>query len=329
MDSRSSSIALIANRPDTTPEEIDRAEREWWENFSEIEERITWVQTPSIQRVLRGRYLREIVKLTPPQGKILELGCGTGWLCHLLARLGASSVCGVDFSPAQIARAETEAATQGLRGVRFVCTDGTSEFGKLGGPFDCVVVHGFLHHLNATEIRRTLAGIPGLLTPKGVLIVFEPIRHAFFAPERTPSRWVQWQLWLAKLAQRGQLAGWRKTNSEEMRWRDLLARRNVGIGPHGPSPKEMPFEPAELEAYLESHFVIRQRRHAMALSHQVAQEWLLRRCANPLSTRMLLPVVVRVAAWLDRRILADKVAGRRFWTFAMYICERRNPSSHA
>ena len=49
---------------------------EWWQEFAELEERCAWMQTPVIQRILRGRYVREIVKYADADSRIIELGCG-------------------------------------------------------------------------------------------------------------------------------------------------------------------------------------------------------------------------------------------------------------
>ncbi len=121
----------------------------------------------------------KIVELAGSGGRILELGCGAGWLCIELAKSGANEVCGVDFAAAQIAIANRRAQAAGLvERVQFKCMDGTQS-DESGERFDCVVVHGFLHHLNRTEIRRTMASVPRLLKANGSFIVFEPVLSDF------------------------------------------------------------------------------------------------------------------------------------------------------
>src|ERR1700749_3917681 len=53
------------------------------------------------------RFGEDVVQLLAPrQGeRILDLGCGTGYLTHLIARAGAR-VIGIDKSPAMIERAQ-------------------------------------------------------------------------------------------------------------------------------------------------------------------------------------------------------------------------------
>jgi SAM-dependent methyltransferase len=310
-------------RPRTTPPEIEAEESAWWQTFAELEYRFAWVQTSAMQHILRGRYIREIIRATPKGGRILELGCGTGWLCRELARFGASEVWGIDFSPAQIALAEAQAKAGGYSDrVQFLCDDGTRH-DPASGLFDCVVVHAFLHHLDKVEIQRILSSIPAMMKPDGVFVVFEPVRDE--ASRQKPSRWDAWQRWLADFASRGKRWGLRNHSEEEARWRALFARRTVGKYPHGPSPKEMPFAPGELDEYLRPCFAIDSKRICMAMSHLVVQEWLLRELSNPRSTRFLLPWVARAAAWMDARLVAQPDLPPGVWQFTMYVCRLIGP----
>lgn len=312
---KSSSFA----RPKSTPPEIERRELEWWQTFAEAEERFAWVQTPSMQKILRGHYVDEILQLAGSSGSILELGCGVGWLSLALANAGATRVVGVDFSQAQINIANQRAKVAALDDhVRFVCTDGTSG-NEQKQNYDCVVVHGFLHHLNQMEIERTIESIPRLLNSSGAFIVFEPVRYTKDCGVKC-SPWQRRQEFLMRLATGGQRLGVRRMSKEEKNWRDILARRDWGKSPHGPSPKEMPFEPGELENYLAPYFKIERRRVCMAISHLVTQQWLLRGLSHPLSTRLLLPFIARLAAKWDRRLASQPNVIPGLWYFNMFVC---------
>jgi len=311
-----------SSRPEATPPETEERELLWWQEFSELEQRFSWVQTPAMQRILRGKYVREIVELAGTGGRILELGCGAGWLCIELAKSGANEVCGVDFAASQISIAERRAESAGVKDcVRFKCLDGTKK-DVSEDQYDCVVVHAFLHHLDSSEIRRTMASVPGLLKPNGSFIVFEPVLsdHRSVCPS---SKWAIVQTELARLASLGQRFRFRRVSQEESRWRAMFARRNWGVPPHGPSPKEMPFVPGELEEYLEPYFRIEQRSVCMALSHLTVQEWLLRELSHPFSTRMLLPWVARAAAWMDKCLLSQAKLPPGLWLFTMFVCHPR------
>lgn len=306
----------------TTPD-VEARELEWWQMFAEVEERFSWVQTPPMQRVLRGRYVREIVRTAGERGSILELGCGGGWLSFVLAQAGAAKVVGVDFSSAQIEIANQRAAKLGLCGrVQFFCADGTQS-GFPSELYDCVVVHGFLHHLDQSEIARTIANIPKLLKPGGVFIVFEPVRHGVYDASRPLTKWERRLYFLIRLANAGQRFGIRKIAPEERAWRDLLGRRNFEQPPHGPSPKELPFEPGELEHFLQSHFRIQRQVVCMAISHLVVQEWLLRAISHPLSTSFLLPIMARLAAKWDYTLVTREKPVPGLWSFTMFVCRPR------
>ena len=310
-------------RPESTSSETEKRELEWWQKFADLENRFAWVQGTAMQRILRGRYLCEIVKYAGAKGRTLELGCGVGWLCFNLAEFGASEVFGVDFSPSQIAIAQERAKTIGLADrVHFCCADGTQD-NVFAGQFDCVVVHGFLHHLNKTEIRRTMASVPKFLKPNGAFIVFEPVLHEGKPAQTFPLKLrclLKCQYVLTQLANRGQRFGFRRISQEERSWRDLFSCRAWGVPPHGPSPKEMPFAPGELEGYLSSHFVIERQVVCMAISHLIVQEWLLREVSHPYSSRLLLPWVARAAAWIDRGLVQQVEMLPTSWIFKMWIC---------
>ena len=125
--------------------ELNAAEHQWWERFSGLEERFCWVQTPVIQRFLRGEYLQPIVQAAAGDKRVLELGCGSGWLTVLLARMGARNIVGTDFSETQIARARARAFAAGVADrVTFQLAD-VSRLERELGPFDLVVIHAFLH----------------------------------------------------------------------------------------------------------------------------------------------------------------------------------------
>lgn len=309
-------------RPETTPPEIELKELEWWKNFAELEEQFAWVQPPEMQKILRSKYVKEIIKITGGKGRILDLGCGAGWLSIALAKAGAKEVIGVDFSPAQINIARSRADKEGLtERLHFQCTDGTK-----GDPFirtyDCVVIHGFLHHLSKSEIIQTIAGIPQILKPGGKLIIFEPILH-ITNNKFIISFWEKSLNKLSEFASRGHRWGIRIFSEEEACWRDLFARRNWGLPPHGPSPKEMPFQDGDLEYYLETYFSIESQKTCMVKSHLIVQEWLLRQLSHPRSTRMLLPFIALAATWLDSKLIASQKFSPGAWKFNMFICNPR------
>ena len=271
---------------ETTPE-LEAAEIAWWRKFAEIEERYCWVQTPAIQRALRGHYVRKIVDAVPPDGRVLELGCGGGWLSILLAKLGARAVVGIDFSQAQIDIANAHAKYQGVDAkVRFEVADASKYLAK-GEKFDSVIMHGFLHHLSISEIREALENAQRLLKPEGRLLVFEPVRHPDLPTSRRTQRLIARFQFLRRSLVRGKRWGIRRFSEGELRLRKLIGERSVGEWPFGPSPKEIPLTPDELPQLAEGLYTIEERFRCMAMSHLIAQELLLMQVSQPLLGRLL------------------------------------------
>jgi 2-polyprenyl-3-methyl-5-hydroxy-6-metoxy-1,4-benzoquinol methylase/glycosyltransferase involved in cell wall biosynthesis len=105
------------------------------------------------------------VALALPAGKkILDVGCGSGWLSEYFARLGYE-VTGIDISPQliEIAQKRVESLKYDvdhetrLR-CRFITHD--IEVGPLGETFDAVVCYDSLHHFEDEEaVMRNLAAM--------------------------------------------------------------------------------------------------------------------------------------------------------------------------
>jgi SAM-dependent methyltransferase len=79
------------------------------------------------------------------QGRVLDVGCGTGEHALLAARLGLEAT-GVDVAPSAIAAAEAKAAERGLP-ARFLVWDALDLAG-LGERFDTVLDSGCFHVLD-------------------------------------------------------------------------------------------------------------------------------------------------------------------------------------
>lgn len=96
----------------------------------------------------------------------LEIGCGTGGFCRLLAT-GASKVTGLDFSHEMIRLAKKQAVDfpqLEFLEANFLTHDFKDE------NFDCVASIATLHHL---PMRETLPIIKNLLKPGGTLLILD------------------------------------------------------------------------------------------------------------------------------------------------------------
>jgi SAM-dependent methyltransferase len=107
--------------------------------------------------------------LGPPPGRLVEFGCGVGWLSLFLAQRGYE-VTGVDIAPEAIAAAQRESQARGLANARFVVGDFESFHAT--EPYDYALFYDSLHHaedeLTAVRCAHTA------LRPDGVMIAFEP-----------------------------------------------------------------------------------------------------------------------------------------------------------
>ena len=112
-------------------------------------------------------------------GKVVELGCGSGYLCLELARNGLD-VLGIDLSPKSIEVAKKYHShnfiKKGLGKLSYKCCDiNTFNFGT--NKFDTVVFFRTLHHMKDSHLlfRKIYRG----LKKNGSIIICEPIRESF------------------------------------------------------------------------------------------------------------------------------------------------------
>src|SRR5262245_29068390 len=112
-----------------------------------------------------------------PPARVLDCGCGTGWLSGFLARRGYDVV-GTDVSPDAIRLANANPVFGGSRnGHAPIFTVADSESLPFSSEFDAVVFFDSLHH--ATDEYEALKSAFRALRPGGVCIALEPGRgHA-------------------------------------------------------------------------------------------------------------------------------------------------------
>jgi SAM-dependent methyltransferase len=118
--------------------------------------------------------------LPPPPARIVEFGCGTGWLSLYLAQRGYDVV-GTDIAEDAVALAREAAKQRSLTNVQFTAADYESFEGE--GRFDFAIFHDALHHAESelTALRCAHAA----LKPGGCLIALEPgSAHANAATSR-------------------------------------------------------------------------------------------------------------------------------------------------
>ena len=121
-----------------------------------------------------------VVKIaTQRGGKVVELGCGPGYLTLELARHGLD-VLGVDLSPKCIEIARRYGAenpfVETFGSLAYECAD-FAQFPLGDGAFDTVVFFASLHHV--PDIETLLGRVQRGLRSGGSLVICEPIRENF------------------------------------------------------------------------------------------------------------------------------------------------------
>lgn len=297
-----------------TTASLETAEAEWWTKNAGLEEEFCWVQTPQLQRLLRGRYLREIAESARDGGPILELGCGTGWLSLLLAEYGAAEVHGVDFSEAQLERARNGAGAQGHAGrVQFHRIERSLAELAARRPdlrFHTLVVHGVLHHLSDQEINEALEVFTtALAAPEARVFILEPVLYRDAdEPPNLLDRVVDRLILLPRVGQR---SGVRRVSEPESRLMQEIDNR-------GDSPKETPFLPGELQAVIEPFVEVEQRRKELCFSYLAAKNLLLLGITYPrLAKVVTLPYLLLVRG-VERWLLRTRPEASRLPVFELF-----------
>jgi len=144
--------------PPIAPQLPDQAE--FWDQWT-ARHRAGSFRLPEVNARQARAVERWITRLGRSNLDILEVGCGSGWLCERLAPFG--TVTGTDLSALAI-----EEARRRCPGLRFEAGD-FAEMDLPPGAFDAVVTLEVLAHV--PDAADFLAKIAGLLRPGGYLML--------------------------------------------------------------------------------------------------------------------------------------------------------------
>ena len=107
--------------------------------------------------------------LRPPPARMVEFGCGSGWLSLIFAERGYD-ILGVDISPEAIEMAERLKSERGLVNAEFRVAD--FEDVRLEAPADYGIFHDALHHAESPE--AALRAACGAIVSGGFVACIEP-----------------------------------------------------------------------------------------------------------------------------------------------------------
>ena len=117
---------------------------------------------PNSRQLRRGNTILEILRtLQPVRPKVLDLGCGTGWLTARLSQLGEAM--GIDLSETAIAVAKSM-----FPGPTYIAGN-LYELSLPAKHFDVVVCQEVIAHVE--DQQKLLEQISTVLTPGGYLII--------------------------------------------------------------------------------------------------------------------------------------------------------------
>lgn len=124
---------------------------------------------------LVARYDVMMSHIPPTAQTVLDVGCGDGYLIHLLHQSGFSSVVGVDNNSLAVRLAKDKLRNHDHITSRHLCISSIYNLPLSAHSFDCVVMADVIEHLDNPE--KALEEICRVLTNNGVLVLSTPIRQ--------------------------------------------------------------------------------------------------------------------------------------------------------
>src|SRR5450432_275439 len=117
----------------------------------------------------RADWMIEAMEVDPAK-KVLEIGCGTGYVSHYIAAKTNMQVIGSDLCKPFIEEAKRKFT---LPHLSYEVLDFNEAAGTVHNKFDYIIGNGILHHLyyNLDKVFLTLKN---LLNPGGKIIFMEP-----------------------------------------------------------------------------------------------------------------------------------------------------------
>lgn len=125
------------------------------------------------QRVFDALARNSLTGRIPSTGRLLDVGCGKGFLLGALSKIGDYEVYGVDANPGEVAVAR-EILLNVPGGARLAVEDANDYLARERGRFDCVVCKAVLEHIPKDNVSVFLKRIHDALKPGGTAIMMVP-----------------------------------------------------------------------------------------------------------------------------------------------------------
>src|ERR1700749_1146982 len=153
-------------------------EKNWWDKNGDYMS-YQWKMTPYLNKIVREELEKDYGNFVlMPGKKLLDVGCGSGWLANYFAGRGMS-VLGIDVSKEQIEAAEKLRTGENKERLNFICCDLVNwDCDDLKDEFDVVFVNAFLHHLPLVELELILNKIAFVLKSGGKVYLYEPLEYS-------------------------------------------------------------------------------------------------------------------------------------------------------
>jgi SAM-dependent methyltransferase len=165
---------IIAN------EETNQLEAEWWDKNAQVIEAI-WTLPESIRLAVREHYLKKAKSFflcgskKTETLKVIEIGCGSGWVGRMIAEPNIINIVGLDLSEQQIQMANQEAIKADLSEICQYYCQNLADFVVSENPnYNSVLIHAILHHLSWQEIHSIFKQIT-VLGSGTKIFIYEPV----------------------------------------------------------------------------------------------------------------------------------------------------------
>lgn len=287
---------MRTNRIDISSINLDKLEMDWWNKNAALIERI-WALNYDMQKLIRLPYLTKMKSFflkgrNDKHVNILEIGCGSGWVCRLVAD-ESFKVLGTDFSEQQLEIAKKQAV---LNNKSKYCSYELADASTFEKDFDGIVIHALLHHLSKVELNVFFSQLSKIKAGTKVYM-YEPV---FIKP----------QIGKPSLTDRilnkiiTKLKSFSINKAKKNGGLDILLQSGVEnlykeARANGwyLSPKEVPFYEDELSNYLQPLFDIEKKYIVNRTDLEIAQALMLNKIEKPdfLYSKLLIPFSI----WLD------------------------------